>query len=110
MLTGWISDADTAERGVRDGLADFAIMGRALIADSHLVEQYATGRKDEICPCVACGQGYVGNADNDNPHHLHPHPALGPGSLHARLGVANTHGIFAADGDYYAETLAHRVA
>ena len=44
MLTGWISDADTAERGVRDGLADFAIMGRALIADSHLVEQYATGR------------------------------------------------------------------
>mgnify|MGYP000509222613 FL=1 len=63
MLTGWISDADTAERGVRDGLADFAIMGRALIADSHLVEQYATGRKDEICPCVACGQGYVGNAD-----------------------------------------------
>ena len=38
MLTGWISDADTAERVVRDGLADFAIMGRALIADSHLVE------------------------------------------------------------------------
>ena len=34
MLTGWISDADTAERVVRDGLADFAIMGRALIADS----------------------------------------------------------------------------
>lgn len=83
-------------------------MGRALIADSHLVEQYATGRKDEICPCVACGQGYVGNADKIIPS-LHPHPALGPGSLHARLGVANTHGIFAADGDYYAETLAHRV-
>ena len=40
---------------------------------------------------------------------MHPHPALGPGSLQARLGVANTHGIFAADGDYYAETLAHRV-
>ena len=50
MLTGWISDADTAERVVRDGLADFAIMGRALIADSHLVEKYATGRKDEIYP------------------------------------------------------------
>lgn len=54
MLTGWISDADTAERVVRDGLADFAIMGRALIADSHLVEKYATGRKDEIYPGVAC--------------------------------------------------------
>ena len=38
-------------------------MGRALIADSHLVENYAAGRKDEICPCVACGQGCVGNAD-----------------------------------------------
>lgn len=38
-------------------------MGRALIADSHLVEKYAAGRKDEICPCVACGQGCVGNAD-----------------------------------------------
>ena len=67
MLTGWISDADTAERGVRDGLADFAIMGRALIADSHLVEQYATGRKDEICPCVAGGQGYVGTAEKRIP-------------------------------------------
>jgi 2,4-dienoyl-CoA reductase-like NADH-dependent reductase (Old Yellow Enzyme family) len=54
MLTGWISDAATAERVVRDGLADFAIMGRALIADSHLVEKYATGRKDEIYPGVAC--------------------------------------------------------
>lgn len=63
MLTGWISDADTAERVVRDGLADFAIMGRALIADSHLVEKYATGRKDEIYPGVACRQGCVGNAD-----------------------------------------------
>ena len=63
MLTGRISDADTAERVVRDGLADFAIMGRALIADSHLVEKYTAGRKDEICPCVACGQGCVGNAD-----------------------------------------------
>ena len=59
MLTGWISDADTAERVVRDGLADFAIMG---IADSHLVEKYATGRKDEIYPGVACRQGCVGNA------------------------------------------------
>ena len=58
MLTGWISDADTAERVVRDGLADFAIMGRALIADSHLVEKYAT----EIYPGVACRQGCVGNA------------------------------------------------
>src|SRR5699024_2425722 len=63
MLTGRISDTDTAERVVRNGLADFAIMGRALIADSHLVEKYAAGRKDEICPCVACGQGCVGNAD-----------------------------------------------
>ena len=62
MLTGWISDADTAERVVRDGLADFAIMGRALIADSHLVEKYATGRKDEIYPGVACRQGCGGDA------------------------------------------------
>ena len=61
-LTGWISDADTAERVVRDGLADFAIMGRALIADSQLVEKYATGRKDEIYPGVACRQGCVDNA------------------------------------------------
>lgn len=63
MLTGRISDADTAERVVRDGIADFAIMGRALIADSHLVEKFAAGRKDEICACIACGQGCVGNAD-----------------------------------------------
>lgn len=45
MLTGWISDADTAERVVRDGLADFAIMGRALIADSHLVENTPPGAR-----------------------------------------------------------------
>lgn len=63
MLTGRISDADTAEHVIRDGVADFAVMGRALIADSHLVEKFTAGRADEICPCLACGQGCVGNAD-----------------------------------------------
>ncbi len=63
ILTGRISDPETAERVVSEGLADFVIMGRALIADSHLVEKFAAGREEEICPCVACGQGCVGNAD-----------------------------------------------
>ena len=62
MLTGWISDADTAERVVRDGLADFAIMGRALIADSHLVEFFNDTATTEIYTGVACRQGCVGNA------------------------------------------------
>lgn len=63
MLTGRISDAETAERVVSQGIADFVIMGRALIADAHLVEKFAAGREEEICPCIACGQGCVGNAD-----------------------------------------------
>ncbi|HJD96677.1 FAD-dependent oxidoreductase [Mailhella massiliensis] len=63
ILTGRISDVETAEHVVAEGIADFAIMGRALIADSHLVEKFASGREEEICPCVACGQGCVGNAD-----------------------------------------------
>lgn len=63
MLTGRISDAETAERVVREGIADFAVMGRAFIADSHLVEKFAAGRREEVCPCIACGQGCVGNAD-----------------------------------------------
>ena len=63
ILTGRISDTETAERVVSQGMADFVIMGRALIADSHLVEKFAAGKEEEICPCVACGQGCVGNAD-----------------------------------------------
>ena len=63
ILTGRISDTETAERVVSQGMTDFVIMGRALIADAHLVEKFAAGREEEICPCVACGQGCIGNAD-----------------------------------------------
>lgn len=72
------------------------------------MEQYATGRKDEICPCVACGQGCVGNADKIIPIICSLTPLSG-WEPHARRGVANTTASLPPDGDYYAETLAHRV-
>ncbi|HPL64180.1 MAG: FAD-dependent oxidoreductase [Syntrophales bacterium] len=49
-----INDPFTAEKIIAEGLADFAGMGRALLADPDLPNKARDGRVDEITPCLAC--------------------------------------------------------
>jgi 2,4-dienoyl-CoA reductase (NADPH2) len=52
-----INDPDDARELLLTDYCDMIGMGRALIADPHLVNKIAEGREDDILHCVACAQG-----------------------------------------------------
>lgn len=45
---------EIGERVVREGKADFIAMGRGLLADPEVPNKLASGRLDDIRPCIAC--------------------------------------------------------
>lgn len=47
-----VSDVATARYAIREGLLDMVAMTRAHIADPHIVAKLASGREDQIRPCV----------------------------------------------------------
>lgn len=53
-VAGRVSDAQTAERVLERGDADFVTLGRALHADPDMPRKVRAGRADEVVPCVAC--------------------------------------------------------
>jgi NAD(H)-dependent 7beta-hydroxy-3-oxo-delta4-cholenoic acid oxidoreductase len=59
LVVGRINDARLAEDILRRNEADFAVLGRALLADPELPAKAAEGRFDDIAPCIACGLGCV---------------------------------------------------
>jgi 2,4-dienoyl-CoA reductase-like NADH-dependent reductase (Old Yellow Enzyme family)/thioredoxin reductase len=48
-------DVFTAEKALREGAADFAMFGRALMADPDLPSKAKEGRFEEIRDCIFCG-------------------------------------------------------
>lgn len=45
---------ELGEGVLRDGKADFVSIGRALLADPHLLQKVAMGRMEDIRPCIYC--------------------------------------------------------
>jgi len=60
LLGHRIQDPLVAEQILKSSQADLIGMGRALIADPDLPLKAASGRLDEIIPCVGCNQGCIG--------------------------------------------------
>lgn len=60
ITVGRIIDPRVAEEVIASGKADMVAIGRGLLADPFLVEKYATGRADEIIPCISCNEGCTG--------------------------------------------------
>ncbi|MCX5852630.1 MAG: FAD-dependent oxidoreductase [Deltaproteobacteria bacterium] len=54
MLGQRINDPDVAEKLLKDGCADFVLLGRALIADPYFPKKVMQGEKDEIRKCIGC--------------------------------------------------------
>lgn len=52
MHAARIADVPTARYAIREGLLDLVGMTRALLADPYLPRKIASGREDEIRPCV----------------------------------------------------------
>ena len=51
-----INSPAVAEDVLSDGCADMVSMARPFLADAHFVAKAASGRADEIAPCIACNQ------------------------------------------------------
>ena len=54
MSVGRINNPLIAEHILETGKADLVVIGRALIADPELPKKAATGRLEDIAPCVGC--------------------------------------------------------
>jgi 2,4-dienoyl-CoA reductase-like NADH-dependent reductase (Old Yellow Enzyme family)/thioredoxin reductase len=54
IAAGRLDDVDLAERLLQEGQADLIALGRALIADPDWPAKAASGRREEIRPCIAC--------------------------------------------------------
>jgi len=59
IAAGRIETPGLAEEILRKRQADLVAMGRALLADPELPRKAASGRAQEIVPCVACNQGCI---------------------------------------------------
>ena len=57
IAVGRINDPFLAENALASGSADLIAMGRQSLADPDLPNKVASGRLDEINPCVVCLQG-----------------------------------------------------
>ncbi len=53
-VVGSISQPETAEAFIRDGVCDFVAMCRTLIADPHWPNKARRGQEEDIIPCIAC--------------------------------------------------------
>ena len=53
MAVGWMSP-ETGEQALREGKIDMVVMGRPLIADPEIPNKTASGRLDDIQPCIGC--------------------------------------------------------
>lgn len=51
-----INTPEVAEAILTDGSADMVSMARPFLADADFVNKAATGRADQIAPCIACNQ------------------------------------------------------
>jgi 2,4-dienoyl-CoA reductase-like NADH-dependent reductase (Old Yellow Enzyme family)/NADPH-dependent 2,4-dienoyl-CoA reductase/sulfur reductase-like enzyme len=54
MAVGRLDDPELAERVVADGIADFVLIGRGLLADPDWAAKLQSGHAEEIRPCIAC--------------------------------------------------------
>lgn len=60
ITVGKINDPYLAESIIETKEADLVALGRESIADPHFPNKVASGRIDEICPCIACEQSCHG--------------------------------------------------
>jgi 2,4-dienoyl-CoA reductase-like NADH-dependent reductase (Old Yellow Enzyme family)/thioredoxin reductase len=54
IAVGRINKLEIAESILEDGKADLIAIGRQLIADPYWPQKVATGRQDEVRPCLSC--------------------------------------------------------
>lgn len=59
IAVGKLRDPKLVERILKEGMADFAAIGRTLLADPEWPNKVREGRLNEINKCIACNQGCI---------------------------------------------------
>jgi len=71
-----IEPIQLAESALRDGKADFIAFGRAVLADPELPNKVASGRLEDVKPCLRCNACFQGMATRPEGIHCSVNPAL----------------------------------
>lgn len=64
LLNGGTHDPDTALDLINSGDADFAVIGRGLIADPELPNKLLAGHREDVRPCLRCNEDCIGRIWN----------------------------------------------
>lgn len=60
LCHGKLSDPKVAEKALVEDKTDFIAIGHNFLADPHWVKKVKENRKDEIIPCIGCGECHYG--------------------------------------------------
>lgn len=61
LLNSGSHNPESAVKLIESGNADFAMMGRALIADPELPNKLLAGHHEDVRPCLRCNERCIGN-------------------------------------------------
>lgn len=61
LTHGRLSNHEKAEGALRNGICDFTVIGRGMLADPELANKICEGRPEDIIPCISCNEGCIGN-------------------------------------------------
>lgn len=61
MTHGRLSSPDKAEAALENGVCDYVVIGRGLLADPDLPNKLAEGHPEDVRPCISCNEGCIGN-------------------------------------------------
>lgn len=61
LTHGRLSNYEKAEAALKNGICDFTVIGRGLLADPELPKKLVEGRPEDIRPCISCNEGCIGN-------------------------------------------------
>ena len=74
---GRIIEPKKAAEIIKEGKADFVVMGRGLLADPEWPKKAMEGRYDDIRECIACNQGCIDNIHRMKPFTCLQNPVIG---------------------------------
>lgn len=77
VITVGNHDVETAEEALLEGKADLVALGRSLIADPKLPNKLASGRIDDIRPCIRGNEGCLSRFQLGQPMRCEVNPACG---------------------------------
>ena len=77
VITVGALDVETAEEALREGKADLAALGRALIADPEIPNKLGSDRLDDIRPCIRGNEGCLSRFNLGRTMRCEVNPACG---------------------------------